>query len=762
MRRAAILYALFVGILFSRFFLFGEVYVPGDVLNFLFPWRGYHSALPGNLELFDVTVFFYPQDVFFNHSLKSGVFPLWNPYIFGGHPVVASGQSGFLYPLRILFHEIFSVGVAKTWLQVIHVLGMGLAMRWFLKLRGFGEFAAALGGLVWMGNSHMMSWLEFEHVPIAGFYLPVMLVCLEKGLAGHRKWWLALCLAGSLTLHCGHLQVVTYIGLTFGAYALLRLWQAPSKEAVGWYALVGALTLGMAAPTVLPFVHFLGQSQRMPLIASDNAASFSSLLSSLLCPDILGNPSLGFMLNRCRTNLIYPEFACFVGTIPLVFALSAKGRAARALQALSLALVVVASAPFSLTLPFLDRFVPGRILIILMFVLVYLAAMGAQQSVEGEQGLRRVSALLAVVWLGLWGAAVACSLHPQSVWQWVQAHPGSLKLPPLNTGEAAMAQAMRHTYLFNPELYAPFLGFALLVWARRRENLLLGFTALQLVWFAFLFNPAVKPDSLFPVTPEIAAIKDKSSRVTSLRCANYNTLTPYGLMRINGYESLVDALYGMALSQAEPDHPLSMRSLTLEKLNAPILDALSLKYALTPPAQDSPGPEWKLEFEGDGGRVWVNPQALPRAYLVSEVEPLRDPRDLARLVPTRFAFSSMPAPAPLSPGEGQIEWQETSPNEIHLLVTCTTEQFLVLTDTYREGWHCYDKDRELPIARANLASRGVYLSAGEHQLLFRFEPPYFWLGVKLAAAAGVVWLLLAVGILWKSKVGGGNEFPEPT
>jgi len=72
MRRAALLYGLLAGIVFAPFLLTGQVFVPGDFLSFIYPWRAYQSGFPHNVELFDVAVFFFPQDIFLNESLKNG------------------------------------------------------------------------------------------------------------------------------------------------------------------------------------------------------------------------------------------------------------------------------------------------------------------------------------------------------------------------------------------------------------------------------------------------------------------------------------------------------------------------------------------------------------------------------------------------------------------------------------------------------------------------------------------------------------------
>src|SRR5579863_9548395 len=55
---------------------------------------------------YDLTELQIPRLQFFARSLHAGHFPLWNPYIWLGQPVLGSGQPGPLNPLMILFARL--------------------------------------------------------------------------------------------------------------------------------------------------------------------------------------------------------------------------------------------------------------------------------------------------------------------------------------------------------------------------------------------------------------------------------------------------------------------------------------------------------------------------------------------------------------------------------------------------------------------------------------------------------------------------------
>ena len=55
----------------------------------------------------DLVSFIYPRYAFVARSVRSGVLPLWDPYLYGGQPYLADIQSGLLYPLNLLAFVIF-------------------------------------------------------------------------------------------------------------------------------------------------------------------------------------------------------------------------------------------------------------------------------------------------------------------------------------------------------------------------------------------------------------------------------------------------------------------------------------------------------------------------------------------------------------------------------------------------------------------------------------------------------------------------------
>src|SRR5690606_8703408 len=81
-----------------------------------------------NFDLFDTTIFFYPDYDYLNKSLHRGGLPVWNPYNLCGRPVAFNGSSGYFYPPRLFFHRLLSTTAASSALLATHLFLAGFMM----------------------------------------------------------------------------------------------------------------------------------------------------------------------------------------------------------------------------------------------------------------------------------------------------------------------------------------------------------------------------------------------------------------------------------------------------------------------------------------------------------------------------------------------------------------------------------------------------------------------------------------------------------
>ena len=90
--------------------------IPGAQL-FLAPWQHQPYSFP--YPQADQAYFFYPYTLVQTHAWRAGTIPFWNPYNLGGIALLANGQSGILYPIRILL----ALFVSPSWNHDLFVVG---------------------------------------------------------------------------------------------------------------------------------------------------------------------------------------------------------------------------------------------------------------------------------------------------------------------------------------------------------------------------------------------------------------------------------------------------------------------------------------------------------------------------------------------------------------------------------------------------------------------------------------------------------------
>ena len=84
--------------------------LPADILFQFQPYRAAASQLnvpyPHNHLLADLILENYVWKRFLVEALHTRELPLWDPYLFAGHPFLANGQHSGLYPLSLVFYVL--------------------------------------------------------------------------------------------------------------------------------------------------------------------------------------------------------------------------------------------------------------------------------------------------------------------------------------------------------------------------------------------------------------------------------------------------------------------------------------------------------------------------------------------------------------------------------------------------------------------------------------------------------------------------------
>jgi hypothetical protein len=97
--------------------------------------------------------------------------------------------------------------------------------------------------------------------------------------------------------------------------------------------------------------------------------------------------------------------------------------------------------------------------------------------------------------------------------------------------------------------------------------------------------------------------------------------------------------------------------------------------------------------------------------------------------------------------EGTAAIERYGLHEVDVRVDSPGEVYLVLSDSYYPGWRAFVDGTEQRLLRGDVLFRAVQVPAGQHSVVFRFEPVSLRLGLALSACALVVVLgLLAFAV----------------
>src|SRR5665213_2467446 len=178
----------------------------------------------------DLIYQFAPFREFLKTQLLQGHFPLWNPYIFGGQPFFANPNSMMCYPLNYL--TLFlptAYGISVFYF--LHMVIAGSGMHAWLKNLRLSDNAVRVGALTYASSGFF--WLELIHLHILADYalFPVLMAVLEKLRQNWApRWAFAAGLVFAVIFDCGSFQSTTWIFYTALAYFLFRFFTPENPE----------------------------------------------------------------------------------------------------------------------------------------------------------------------------------------------------------------------------------------------------------------------------------------------------------------------------------------------------------------------------------------------------------------------------------------------------------------------------------------------------------------------------------------------------
>lgn len=728
--------------------------IPADIIAGLYyPWLdykwGYTVGVPvKNPLISDIPSLLYPWRTAVINELAQGRLPFWNPYYFGGMPLLANFQSAAFSYVN-LFFLFFPASLAWSLGIILSPFLTMLACFWFFREQKLSRLSAVLGAIVFSLSGFQIAWLEYNVHGHTVLFLPLILLSLQKILENKGKIWyplLAVFIAGQIFAGYQPVVIYSYLICLFFVIYFYFLPQLKGRK-IAWkkyLSLTMAVGTGwlIALPQLLPGLELAKNSIRAidPLVVASNA-SYLPLKNflTLLAPDFFGNPATGNYFGQA----FYDNFYFFVGTGTLFLVLFSLFffRQKKVILfwwlILFFSLVLVLKNPLGLFLErilFLSGGVAARALFMTDFALAALAAWGMEMFQETK---RKWPAFLTVIFWSL--AFAGLFLVSRSF---------------TNTIHRQVSQRNLLIPLFFFGLSTVVFLIRILTKAGERVKSALAFLLIllvssQLLYSARKYLPFSSAKLLFPSTPVIDFLKGeqmKSSvpfRVELGEVIPQNFLMPYGLETVSGYDALLPKRMGEFLSFLEtgkmPDK--ISRVHLIRNYQSPLFPLLNVKYVLAKKVDEngqfSPvgkpptvflNSDFRLVFEDKTVQVYENLNFLPRAFWVHQAKVIKDLK-LPDLVSLKIDWEReivLEEDSDFSISKeaivNRVDWREYRPGKIILSVESDQPGFVFLANNFYPGWQVSVDGRKEKIYRANYTFQAVKVDKGEHQLIFQYSP----------------------------------------
>jgi hypothetical protein len=654
---------------------------------------------------YDLTELQIPRLQFFARSLHAGHFPLWNPHIWLGQPVLGSGQPGPLNPLIILFAGLLPLrdGLLSfaelNWLYVtLHFLAALFAYRFcrYLALKVLPSLlgAAAFSCTGFLGSA---AWLDITSAvaftPLIFYFAfrlwtedGVLRSAAPLGLVLGLSWW------------TGHHEIpmILCYSVLFGSACVAV--SGKSWRVVKGTLLAFALAIPISAIQTLPFYEFGHLSRRWvgvanPIGWADKVPYEVHAHYSL--------PWLGLAEFFAPGGAPEDHWTAFAGVTILVLAIVAlvyrwSDRRIRMLGFLALGSIIYAlgaNTPLHrlayAVLPLMEKArSPGRGIFLAGFALSALAAVGADLVIRGLISRRAILipavgalAMLAIYWSGR-----------------------------------------------VPEMEFPIQSHYVV------KGLIAAFALGVLMWRKF---------SVWPGIVLLALVVVEAGTVTTHRMTDAN--------------SAVVASSLTKFASLAKSFPRSGQGRIVEDYNSLYTDLGDLYGVDVLQSFVSAGPEHVLRFEFGTPRVQQLlgvtsvAGAMQRTWVVHRTIAAKDVDDLRRLIQdpgvdfatTAVSLEALPSLEECSDaGVWSFDRPDSDTMRINADLRC--RGLLVVSETFYPGWEATVDGKPQPIYEVFGALRGVVLESGSHRVEMRYRPAVITVGAALSGAGVAFGVLLMI------------------
>jgi hypothetical protein len=748
--RAALGHVALTTAFFAAPLLSGALQVPTDLAYEWLPFADLvpPSDAPRNFFQADTLLEQLPFHVLVRRRLLAGEAPLWSHELGTGQALLGNSQSAPFAPLHLLalpLAPLRGLTVAGAW-QIL----LGLLTLHALLLRlGAGRWGAALGAVGAGLSTYAVVWI-YDTPGMAAAWVPGLLLGIFLVRAEEPRGWIGLVVCALGLALSGHPETMAHAGLVAaGLTAVLLAARRPGRRRfLARLAAAAGLAACLAAPALLPLLQTIPESVRGKALERSpenfQPPPFEArYLLPLVEPLAMGSPPDGSYSLKWSFNEICTGYAgLLVLALALAGALVLRGRLLLLVAAGTAALLVALRLPplfdIMLRLPVIGPGAHGRLREI--WVLAIAVAAGLALDRVTERRALRLAAAAAIAAAGL-GFALA---PPPGQAPW----PSAWWIATLAGAAAALAA------LLVPRLRPAFAPLVVVA------------VTLDLFLLGVRYHPPV-PARLDLAPPPSVAFLVRQAEIGAGGAAGAGAVSPFRV----SFEDFdlppnLNVLYGLwdprGYDPMRPEDAARMTGWwlgrrrrfyqnigdTLPAPNQAAHDYLGVRYLETSHERTLPSP-WRLAFEGKGGRVWENPQALPLFFMPRSLAPAADLAGAQRQAMDNDDFAevayTVAAPGPVQAQQGKVSAIRPRSNGFDLQVETATGGVVASSVSYAADWEARAGPRRLAVGEVNGGFLGLRVPPGATAVRLLYQPRGWRRGLALLAAGLAAALLAWLG-----------------
>ena len=331
---------------------------------------------------------------------------------------------------------------------------------------------------------------------------------------------------------------------------------------------------------------------------------------------------------------------------------------------------------------------------------------------------------------------------------------GGLILGDLTTALVLAVLFLGAVWLLHKGRLGPRTFLAVLIAATLFDLWRMDFVFVQATPPPITANSVVKPAAVDVLEAHVETSSDTLFRVAAVTGMNraggfnistglveQNDLGMWSLPNVSGYQPAKLRIYDDLIISGG----LNRRS---------VLNMLGTRYLIGPAGLNAPGlqilgPE--PERNSTGHVAYLNTQALPRAWWVSDVRSVSDATTALNTVLSP-RFSPEREAVVMNGQTRQYQVPSTPPRvtefDFHRIAATVTAQdtaFLVFSEVFYKHWHVTVSGVEAPIYQTNYVLRGIKVPPGTHDIVMEYQSPAYDLSYYGSRVVLVVlFLVLAV------------------